>query len=125
MRACRYEPRVNDTAQDFARHYDVSFLPARPDSPPRDKASGESAVQVVDRWLMARLRHTALDHVHAADAALAALLPSLNERGFQKIDASRASLFASLDVPALRPLPAQRWQWASFKTVTVDLEPTR
>jgi transposase len=119
--ACRYEPRVNDTAQDFARHYDVSFLPARPYSP-RDKASAESAVQVVERWLMARLRHTHLDHVHAADTALAALLPSLNERRFQKIDASRASLFASLDAPALRPLPAQRWQWASFKTVTVHID---
>lgn len=69
--ACRYEPSLNATVHDFARHYGVSILPARPYSP-RDKASAESAVQVVERWLMARQRHTVLADVHSADAALAA-----------------------------------------------------
>ena len=119
--ACRYEPKLNQTVHDFARHYGVSILPARPYSP-KDKASAESAVQVVERWLMARLRHTVLADVHAADAALAALLPSLNERRFQKLDGSRASLFASLDAPTLSALPAQRWQWATFKTVAVHID---
>lgn len=119
--ACRYEPKLNETVNDFARHYGVSILPARPYSP-KDKASAESAVQVVERWLMARLRHTVLADVHAADAALAALLPSLNERRFQKLEGSRASLFASLDAPTLSALPAQRWQWATFKTVTVHID---
>ena len=119
--ACRYEPQLNQTVHDFARHYGVSILPARPYSP-KDKASAESAVQVVERWLMARLRHTVLADVHAADAALAALLPSLNERRFQKLDGSRASLFAALDAPTLAALPAQRWQWATFKTVTVHID---
>ncbi len=119
--ACRYEPKLNQTVADFARHYGVSILPARPYSP-KDKASAESAVQVVERWLMARLRHTVLADVHAADAALTALLPSLNERRFQKLDGSRASLFASLDAPLLSALPAQRWQWATFKTVTVHID---
>lgn len=119
--ACRYEPKLNATVHDFARHYSVSILPARPYSP-KDKASAESAVQIVERWLMARLRHTVLRDVHAADAALAALLPSLNERRFQKIEGSRASLFNSLDAPALSALPAQRWQWATFKTVTVHID---
>lgn len=119
--ACRYEPKLNATVRDFARHYGVSFLPARPYSP-RDKAAAESAVQIVTRWILARLRHTVLADVHAADAAIAALLPSLNERRFQKIDASRASLFASLDAPALSALPPQRWQWASFKTVKAHID---
>jgi transposase len=119
--ACRYEPRLNETVHDFARHYGVSILPARPYSP-KDKASAESAVQVVERWLMARLRHTVLADVHAADAALCALLPSLNERRFQKIEGSRRSLFASLDAPTLSALPAQHWQWATFKTVTVHID---
>jgi transposase len=119
--ACRYEPKLNETVRDFARHYGVSVLPARPFSP-KDEATAESAVQIVERWLMARLRHTRLANVHAADAALAALLPSLNHRRFQKLDGSRASLFASLDAPALSPLPAQPWQWATFKTVTVHID---
>jgi transposase len=119
--ACRYEPKLNQTVHDFARQYGVSILPARPYSP-KDKASAESAVQVVERWLMARLRHTVLADVHAADAALAALLPSLNERRFQKLDGSRASLLASLDAPTLSASPAQRWQWATFKTVAVHID---
>jgi transposase len=119
--ACRYEPKLNQTVLDFARHYGVSILPARPYSP-KDKATAESAVQVVERWLMARLRHTVLADVHAADAALAALLPSLNDRRFQKLDGSRSSLFTSLDSPTLAALPAQRWQWATFKTVAVHID---
>jgi transposase len=119
--ACRYEPRLNETVRDFARHYGVSILPARPYSP-QDKASAESAVQVVERWLMARLRHAVLADVAAVNAALAPLLTSLNERAFQKLDGSRASLFATLDAPALSPLPAQPWQWATFKTATVHID---
>jgi len=119
--ACRYEPKLNETVREFARHYDVSFLPARPYSP-KDKATAESAVQVVERWLMARLRHTVLADVHAADAALAALLPSLNNRKFQKLDGSRASYFATLDSPALSALPSQRWQWVTFKTVKAHID---
>ena len=46
--ACRYEPQINETVRDFARHYSVSILPARPYLP-QDKASAESAVQVVER----------------------------------------------------------------------------
>jgi transposase len=119
--ACRYEPKLNETVRDFARHYSVSFLPARPFAP-RDKASAESSVQVVTRWVLARLRHTVLADVHAADAAIAALLPSLNNRKFQKLEGSRASLFAALDAPALSSLPAQPWQWATFKTVKAHID---
>ena len=119
--ACRYEPKLNDTVRDFARHYGVSVLPARSYSP-KDKATAESAVQVVERWIMARLRHTVLLDVPAADAAIAALLGTLNERHFQKLDGSRASFFAQLDAPALAPLPTQPWQWATFKSVRVHID---
>ena len=71
---------------------------------------------------MARLRHTVLADVHAADAAITALLASLNNRPFQKLQGSRASLFTTLDAPALSPLPAQPWQWATFKTVKVHID---
>ncbi|CAN0375171.1 unnamed protein product, partial [Phaeothamnion confervicola] len=119
--ACRYEPKLNETVRDFARHYAVSILPARPYSP-KDKATAESAVQVVTRWILARLRHTVLADVHAADVAISALLASLNNRPFQKLDGCRASLFATLDSPALTPLPPQPWQWATFKTVKAHID---
>jgi transposase len=117
----RYEPRVNETVLDFARHYGLTVLPARPYSP-QDKAKVESAVQVVERWILARLRHAILADVVAADAAVAELLPLVNGRRFQRIEATRASLFASLDAPALRALPPEPWSWASYKTVRVHID---
>ena len=117
----RYEPRANDTVLDFARHHEVTILPARPYAP-QDKAKVESAVQVVERWILARLRHVRLADLLAADAAVQELLPMLNGRRFQKLDATRASLFASIDAPALRALPARSWSWATWKTVSVHID---
>ena len=117
----RYEPRVHDTVLDFARHYGTSVLPARPRSP-RDKATAESAVQVVTRWILARLRHQRLASVYEADCAIAALLAALNERAFQKLPGSRASVFAQIDRPALMALPVERYELARFKTVKVHID---
>lgn len=117
----RYEPRANDTVLDFARHYNTSFLPARPRHP-RDKPKAESAVQVVERWIMARLRHQQFANVQEVNAAILPLLTWLNERPFQKLPGSRASTFAQIDAPALLPLPTQRYELAHFKTVAVNID---
>ncbi len=118
--ACRFEPELNASVRDFARYYSVGVLPARPYSP-KDKATAESAVQVVERWIMARLRNERFSDVNAVDRAIATLLPLLNTRPFQKLQGSRASQFASLDAPELKALPAQMWAWATFKKVRVHI----
>ena len=51
----RYEPVVQRTYADLARHYGTAVVPARPGKP-RDKAKVEVAVQIVQRWILARLR---------------------------------------------------------------------
>jgi len=117
----RYEPRANDTVQDFARHYGTSVLPARPRQP-QDKARVESAVQVVERWILARLRHQRFASVHEVNLAIEPLLSRLNTRPFQKLPGSRASAFATLDAPALQALPVQRYELAHFKTVKVHID---
>nr|WP_269812391.1 IS21 family transposase [Pseudomonas monteilii] len=117
----RYEPRVSETVLDFARHYGCTVLPARPHHP-QDKASVESAVQVVERWILARLRHTRLHDLRAANLAIAPLLMQLNERAFQKLPGSRASVFAQCDAPALRRLPASRYEYARFRSVRVHVD---
>src|SRR3972149_4060030 len=53
--ANRYEPMPNRSACEFAAHYSTVILPARPYRP-RDKAKVEFAVQLVERWVLARLR---------------------------------------------------------------------
>ena len=55
-RACRYEPDLNRTYHELAMHYGVGVLPTRPYKP-RDKAKVETGVQIVQRWIVAALRH--------------------------------------------------------------------
>lgn len=119
--ANRYEPRSNDTVLDFARHYGTSVLPARARHP-QDKAKAESAVQIVERWIMARLRHQSFESVQAVNDAIAPLLKRLNEKPFQKLPGNRASAFTDIDAPALQPLPLQRYEIAYFKRVKVHID---
>jgi transposase len=53
---CRYEAGIQRTYQELAEHYGTIILPARP-AHPRDKAKVEVAVQVAERWILARLRN--------------------------------------------------------------------
>ena len=105
----RFEPRATDSVLDFARHYGVSILPARPHTP-QDKAKAESAVQVVERWIMARLRNVPMANVTDANRAIAPLLQDLNARAFQKLPGSRLSVFTEIDAPALGALPLQAYE---------------
>jgi len=87
-----------------------------------EKAKAESAVQIVERWIIARLRHQRFASVHEVNQAIAPLLQRLNERPFQKLPGSRASAFAQLDAPALSPLPLLPYELATFKTVKAGID---
>lgn len=117
----RYEPRANETVHDFARHYGTSVLPARPYHP-QDKGKVESAVQVVERWILMRLRHQQFQSVDDVNEAIGPLLVQLNAKPFQKLPGCRASAFAELDAPALQPLPLQAWELAVYKTMRVHID---
>jgi len=120
-RADRYEPELNRATAEFANHYDTVILPARPRKP-QDKAKVESGVQVVERWILARLRHRRFFSVAELDAAIAELLPDLNTRPFQKLTGSRRDAFDSLDAPFLRPLPDSAFVFAEWKKATVNID---
>jgi transposase len=119
--ADRYEPLANRTVLDFAAHYGTVVLPARPYKP-RDKAKVEVAVQVVERWVLARLRHRRFFSLAELNAAIAELLAELNDRAFKKLPGSRRLAFEALDRPALRPLPATRYEVARFRRVRVNID---
>jgi transposase len=120
-RAHRYEPDLNRTYLDLAYHYHVAIIPARA-ARPRDKAKVEVGVQVVERWILARLRHHTFFALAEVNAAIRILLPDLNARPFKKLPGSRQSLFAALDQPALRPLPTQPYEYAEWKRVRVNID---
>jgi len=121
-RACLYEPDLNPTYQEFAAHYQIAVMPTRPRKP-RDKAKAESAVQVVQRWIVMRLRHRQFFSVPEANEAIRELLRYLNHRPFRKRrEESRASLFARIDRPALKPLPAERYDLRHWSQARVNLD---
>ena len=60
-KACRYDPDVNAAYQQLAAHYGIAIVPARPYKP-KDKAKAEVGVQIIERWILARLRHRKVRH---------------------------------------------------------------
>ncbi len=119
--AHRYEPDVNRTYEEMAAHYGVAILPAR-SGKPRDKAKAEAGVLVVERWILARLRNRTFFSLGELNAAIAELLPALNERPFKKLPGSRRSLFEALDRPALSALPARPYEFATWKKARVSID---
>ena len=85
-------------------------------------------MQVVERWILARLRHWQFFSIAELDAAVAQLLPALNERAFKKLPGSRCDgprpprAFARLDAPYLRPLPTTRFVLADWKHASVNID---
>jgi transposase len=118
---CRYEPGVNITYEEVAQHYGVAVIPARVRKP-RDKAKVENGVLVVERWIVAALRRRTFFSLGAVNAAIAELLVRLNERPFRKREGTRRSLFDSLDRPALKALPVERYQYGEWKTARVNID---
>lgn len=119
--ACRYEPGIQRTYEELARHYDTTVLPARP-AKPRDKAKVEVGVQIVERWILARLRHETFFSLEALNARIAELLEKLNGRKMKRYDASRRELFERIDKPALGALPATPFVYADWKTVRLNID---
>ena len=120
-KSCRYEPGVNLTYEEMAHHYGVAVVPARPRKP-RDKAKVEAGVLLVERWILAALRKRSFFSLGEVNEAIAALLARLNERPFRKRDGSRRTLYETLDRPALKPLPAERYQYGEWKRARVNID---
>jgi transposase len=120
-RAHRYEPELNRTYADLAQHYGVAVVPARA-ARPRDKAKVEVGVQVVERWILARLRHHTFFSLHDLNRAITDLRAALNTRPFKKMPGSRQSVFESLERPVLRPLPPAPYDYAEWKLVRVNID---
>jgi transposase len=116
-----YEPELNPTYAEWAAHYGTAILPARPRHP-RDRAKVEVGVQIVERWILAVLRHRTFTSLAEANAAIRALLERLNARPFKKRPGSRHALFEMLDRPALRPLPQTPYEFAQWKQAKVSID---
>lgn len=116
----RYDPVINPAYAEFAAHYDTTILPARPRKP-RDKAKVETAVQIVERQILAPLRKRTFFSLAELNAAIAQGRKTLNDKPFQKLDGCRASWFAA-ETLVMKPLPPMAYEFATWKTATVHMD---
>ena len=119
--ACRYEPAVNRTYEEMARHYGAAILPARAYHP-RDKPKVEANVLVAQRWILARLRDRTFFSLAELNAAIFELRREVNDRPMKHLGVSRRELFERLDRPALKPLPSSRFEMATWKECGVNID---
>jgi transposase len=118
---CRYEPDINSTYAEMAAHYGVAVVPARVRKP-KDKAKVEAGVLLVERWVLARLRHQVFCSLTALNRAIAELVEALNLRPFKKLPGCRRSAFEQQDRPALKPLPTVPYEFAQWKQAKVHVD---
>jgi transposase len=87
-----------------------------------DKAKVEVAVQIVERWILARLRNQNFFSLAELNHAIRQLLDDLNQRPFKKLPGTRRSQYEAIDLPALAPLPAQAYEFAAWKQARVHVD---
>lgn len=117
--ADRFEPVINDNYKALARHYGCALLPTRPYKP-QDKGKVESAVLIVERWILARLRHHTFFSLAQLNKAIKQLNIDLNQRPMKHYNGlSREQLFNQIDLPALQPLPAYPYEYTDHRIAKV------
>jgi transposase len=121
IKACRFEPALSRTYAEMLEHYDTAALPARPYKP-RDKAKVEAGVQIVERWVLARLRKLTFFTLTDLNLNIRRLLDALNHKPFKKLPGSRHAQFEALERPALKPLPLQAYEYAEWKKARVHID---
>lgn len=120
-RAHRYDPDLNGTYAALAEHYGFAVLPARPYKP-RDKAKVEVGVQIVQRWIVAALRHFVFHTLSQLNAKLRELLYALNERPMKRLRKTRWELFQEWDLPKAFPLPKERFVFHTWQKAKVGID---
>jgi len=108
-----YEPDLHPDFQHMAEFFGVGVIPARVRKP-KDKAIAEAAVRVATMWIIAALRDQTFFSFAELNSRVDELLQKLNNRPFKKIPGTRKILFNSIDKPALKPLPAGRYEYTEI-----------
>lgn len=118
---CRYEPVINKTYREMAKHYGAVVIPARVRKP-KDKAKVEGGVLIASRWILAALRNRTFFSLEEANEAIWDLLEKYNSKSFQKMDGSRKSEFEEVEKQELKELPTTRFVVAEWKKVKANID---
>ncbi|MHA1146239.1 MAG: IS21 family transposase [Candidatus Helarchaeota archaeon] len=118
-KACNYEPLINETYNDLARHYGTVVLPAR-SAKPKDKSLAEIGVNLAYQRIFAPLRNMTFHSLRELNEAGWELLEKHNDTPFQKRDTTRRQLFNEIEKSELLPLPVARYELKRFQVSRVE-----
>lgn len=104
---------LNRAYSELSEHYGFQIFPATPRKP-KDKSLGEIAVQIVQRFVLARLRARTFFSLDELNEQIEFWVDQLNNRVTRTYPKSRASRYLELDYPALGPLPEQRYSYSQW-----------
>ncbi len=117
-KANHYEPSINLTYEEFAKHNGCAVVPTRVRKP-RDKAKVETGVLHAERQVLARLRNRTFYSLQDAKNAVFLEVATLNNKPFQKLPGSRNAMFLEYERPALAPLPKRPFEFGEWRARTV------
>jgi transposase len=121
VRAHPYEPDLNADYVKLAEHYNTAIMPAR-SKKPKDKGLVENGVKLMQRWLLARLRHKTFYSICELNSAINNLLPMYRNKKIKRLDVSRQELFDTVEKPALKPLPLAGYEYKELKLLKVSID---
>lgn len=120
-KANKYEPKINDTTIEFAKHYGTTILPARVKEP-RDKPLAENGVGLGKRFILARLRHRIFHSLGELNTAIRPIVDDLNSRVMRKYGKSRNELFETTDKLHCLSLPEKPYEYAEWSKARVNID---
>ena len=118
-RSSKYEPDINRSFKDFARHYNCVINPTRSYAP-QDKALVENAVHLTYQRIYYPLREMTFFSLAELNQEIRKLLERYNDLLFQRKEASRKELFQSVERVYLKPLPSTSYELKDYRRAKVQ-----
>lgn len=110
---------LSTAMEDLQSYYNTPVLPARP-LKPRDKASVERAVLILESELLPRLDGSTFKSFDELNKVISEYLEDLNTRVKTGESMSRKDLFEKYDKPNMKPLPTRLFQLCEYKKLKVQ-----
>lgn len=110
---------LSTAMEDLQNYYDVPVLPARPRAP-KDKATAERAVLILETELLPRLELTTFESFSSLNREVRIYIDDLNTRIKRDEGVSRNELFIRQDLPQMKALPRTFFTVPVYKKLKVQ-----
>jgi hypothetical protein len=112
---CRlYDPDINRSYQELAKHFNTAVVPARPRRP-KDKAIVEGAVKLVMRYYKWLYRKHTFTSIQEINRALGNVIDRINRKAHSRFKVSRWDRWENTEKAKLNPLPTTPYEYIEWK----------